>query len=83
MTNDVAELKRRLSLATEFTLTADLVIASRGHGKWAVTDRFQNVLNRDQEWEHEPMPSNRTDEFIARTRFSLDEAFSLVGATTL
>ena len=38
-----------------------------------------NVMNTQGEWEHEPMPSSRTNEFIARTRFTLDEAFDRLG----
>lgn len=73
----LAEAERRLAMATEFTLGDDLIISSRGHGKWAVKDRFSNVMNAAREWEYEPMPSSRTHEFIARTRFSLEEAFAL------
>jgi hypothetical protein len=35
---------------------------------WAVRYRGQ-VLNQQGEWEWEPMPSSRTDEFLARCRF--------------
>ena len=40
-----------------------------GPAKWAVR-RIGSVLNRDGEWEWEPMPSSRDDEFIARCRFN-------------
>lgn len=34
------------------------------------------VLGKDKEWHWEPLPSSRTDEFIANTRFkSFQEAF--------
>lgn len=36
--------------------------------KWAVR-RMSACLNRDGEWEYEPMPSSRDDEFYARCRF--------------
>ncbi len=35
---------------------------------WAVVRRGF-VLTKDGEWEHEPQPSSRDDEFIARTRW--------------
>lgn len=42
-------------------------------GTWAVRrDGF--VLNRDFEWEWEPMPSSRDDEFLARCRWQLASA---------
>lgn len=45
-----------------------------GKSLWAVK-RLSSVLNRDGEWEHEPIPSSRDDEFLARARFdSLSDA---------
>ena len=42
--------------------------------KWAVR-LYGNCLNHDAEWEWEPMPSSRDDEFYARCRFdTLDKA---------
>jgi hypothetical protein len=44
--------------------------------KYAVI-RDGSVLGKKGEWEYEPMPSSRTDKFIARTRYkSFDEAFN-------
>lgn len=41
---------------------------------WAVSIG-QTCLNMFGEWEYEPQPSSRTDEFIERTRFAtLEEA---------
>jgi hypothetical protein len=48
-------------------------IESRGDDLWAIV-RLGLVLNQDGEEEYEPLPSNRSDEFIARTRFTLFEA---------
>ena len=48
----------------------------RGTGLWAVVDTGQ-CLNRDGEWEYEPLPSNRDDDFMARCRFPLNEALRL------
>lgn len=50
-----------------------------GSRLWAVT-RAGAVRNRDGEWEYEGFNSNRTDEFIARTRFSFDEAMRMAAA---
>mgnify|MGYP001571258812 CR=1 FL=1 len=42
--------------------------------RWAVR-RGSSCLNRDVEWEYEPLPSRRDDDFYARCRFeSLDVA---------
>jgi hypothetical protein len=40
-----------------------------GSEKWAVTS-LGNVLNKRGTWEHEPMPSSRSDAFLTRTRFN-------------
>lgn len=62
-----------LKRAVVFRLTKNATIEKRADDKWAVVDN--GVLNKDLQWEYEPMPSSRTDEFIARTRFdSIDEA---------
>jgi hypothetical protein len=36
------------------------------------------VLNNESKWEYEPMPSNRIEEFIKRTRFPLETAMNLI-----
>jgi hypothetical protein len=46
-----------------------------GEIKWVVSNG-RGVLNRELEWEWEPMPSNREGDFLARTRFdSVNEAY--------
>jgi len=46
--------------------------------KWAVR-RNSSCLAKDGEWEHEPIPSSRDDDFYARCRFdSLTEALAAV-----
>lgn len=40
-----------------------------GPDLWAVR-RHGNCLNKQGEWEWEPMPSSRDDEFMARCRFA-------------
>jgi hypothetical protein len=49
----------------------------RGHGLYAVTSLGGKVLNKKGSWEYESSPSNRTEDFIARTRFPRDEAIVL------
>lgn len=48
----------------------------RGGDNWCVTDGF-GCYRADGEREYEPNPSSRDDDFIGRTRFSLDEALEL------
>lgn len=48
----------------------------QGPAKWAVR-RLGDCLNKNGEWEWEPNPSSRDDEFLARCRFdSPEEAFA-------
>lgn len=50
--------------------------------KWAVVLDQNRVLNQDGEWEYEPLPSSRSDEFLARTRWdSAEAALAFVEAT--
>lgn len=50
-----------------------IAIEARGYGHWAVT-QGSFVLNKLGEWEYEPMPSGRSEEFIKRTRWNSAEA---------
>jgi hypothetical protein len=43
-------------------------VEATGFGRWAVR-WFARCLTRDGEWEWEPQPSSRDDEFLARCRF--------------
>lgn len=47
----------------------DLRIEDCGHGKWAVRSGGQ-CFNKQGEWEYEPLPSSRDDEFLERCRFN-------------
>ena len=71
-----------LACATEFTLIAydprrsqplgyirNLQVAARRPNGWAIIDGTNYVLNRDGEWEYEPMPSSRDDDFFTRCRW--------------
>lgn len=52
-----------------------------GSSRWAIRSGG-NVLNRDGEWELEPMPSSRTDDFFDRCRWpSLAEAVAFARQT--
>ena len=81
----IEELEARLAMAVRFDwpeykdLHFRVAIESRGDGKWAIINGGM-CWTRDGEWEYESMPSNRTDEFIARTRYTLEEAFKLAPA---
>jgi hypothetical protein len=54
-------------------------IERRGHSDediWVIS-YMGCCLGPDGEWEWEPQPSSRSDEFLERHRFTLDEAFGL------
>lgn len=55
----------------------DIRIEERSAGKWAVVHASYCLGAHDGEWDHEPSPSNRTDEWIADHRFTLEEATRL------
>ena len=71
----VAEILSRY--ATRFEIAEDIAIERRGENLWCVTVFGGTVLDRDLNRHYEPSPSNRTDEFIAATRFDLDQAYSI------
>ena len=49
-------------------------IESRGRTGWVCTTGENDTLNTDGEFEYEPFPSGRTDDYISRTRFDSPEA---------
>lgn len=57
-------------------LTYAITVDYRGHGLWAVT-RHRLCLGRGGDWDWEPIPSERDDEWIAEHRFDLDTALRL------
>lgn len=61
------------SLAVKFRFSDDIFVESRGPGVWVITNG-SSVLNNLGEWEYEPRPSSRTDEFIDRTRLAFSDA---------
>jgi hypothetical protein len=59
-----------------FERDEDVTVEYRGDGRWAVCSG-RSCLNTDGDFEYEAMPSNRTDDFFVRCRFSFDEAVRL------
>lgn len=51
----------------------DLAVEYRGDGRWSVC-WLSSCLSRDGEWDYEPQPSSRTDEWLDAHRFSKEEA---------
>jgi hypothetical protein len=47
--------------------------SGRGDRHWAIV-RGVETLNLDLEWEYEPSPSQRDDVYLARNRFTFDDA---------
>lgn len=69
------------SKAIKFQL-GDIYVESRGLNVWVVSNG-SSVRNTLGEWEWEPMPSNRSDDFIARTRLPFSDAWELARALSL
>lgn len=65
-----------LQKAVKFQLDEDVFVEKRGMEKWCVTV-FGTVLDYDLNRYYEPLPSNRTEEFVSLTRFSLKDAFDI------
>ena len=55
-------------------ITIQRIARPDGPDRWAIK-HHGNCLNKNGEWEHEPIPSNRDEDFLARCRYdSFDEA---------
>jgi hypothetical protein len=67
MTQDVNELPI-LAYDAGGEVRIDACRQRDGKTMWAVRNGF-GCLNADGEFEYEPMPSSRDDEFLARCRF--------------
>lgn len=52
-------------------------VAWRGGESYAVVNRFRQCLSVDGKWSHEPMPSSRTERWIAAHRFDYQTALRL------
>jgi hypothetical protein len=66
-----------LARAVRFQVGEDVFVEKRGEDAWCVNVFGGTVLDRDLQRHYEPMPSSRTDEFVAATRFSLSEAMAI------
>ena len=77
------DMEKKRIFATEYRIRGvrDLKAEFRGNDTWAITN-IGTCLNRDGHWEYEPRPSNRTDEFLKRTRFTLNEALEKLATMT-
>lgn len=54
-----------------------IVVEWRGGATWAVMRRSAVWSEMGQVWEHEPIPSSRTPEFLERTRYDLRFALEI------
>jgi hypothetical protein len=80
---EVIRLQKMLSKATRFTFSGGrlpITVEMRGDNRWAVCDSGF-CLNRDGEFEAEPLNSSRSREFLERTRYTFDEAWELAEKT--
>lgn len=64
-----------MSIDDENGFHREVKVSWRGNDRWAVL-KLGSCLNVYGEWEFEPSPSNRNDEFKERCRFTLDEALT-------
>jgi len=69
-------LARARSFAIAPRLTVDWRDNVGDESLWVISNNGL-VLRDDGEFVYEPSPSNRSEEFIARTRFSLDDAMRI------
>ena len=51
-------------------------------GLWAILDGGLRMNKKTKEWDYEPLPSSRTDEWIADHCFTLQEAQILIDEVT-
>ncbi len=78
---EAAAALRRLDMARSFTVPDTGIKIEARHcedrrTRWAVV-RNEYCLTKSGAWEYEPLPSSRTADFIAATRFdTIDEAFA-------
>jgi hypothetical protein len=56
-----------------FTITVEY----RGNGQWGVFRNGRGCLGSDGQWDWEPLPSNRDDDWLVSHRFAFDTAIEL------
>jgi hypothetical protein len=57
--------------------TWSVLVEHRGFGRWAVTRSVRRCLGADGEWDYEPSPSGREDDWLETHRFDLETALRL------
>ena len=77
LADQINDLEAKLSKVISFHISEDVYLEKRGEGIWCVRVFGGTVVDRDLNRHYEPMPSNRSEEFISSTRFTLDEAFQI------
>lgn len=73
MTDEEMTAAGIIASAYRFETSPDIRVEWRGDDRWAII-RGSACYNMLGEWEYEPMSSHRTEEFIVRCRFPLDDA---------
>ena len=63
--------------AAESASTWAVTVEDRGMGRWAVTRSVRQCLGADGEWDWEPQPSSREDDWLDTHRFDLETALRL------
>lgn len=56
-------------IETETSIRIELTTFEKGNRTFAVRTPGGECLNKNGEWEHEPLPSNRDEQFLERCRF--------------
>jgi hypothetical protein len=69
--------REMLAMAVSFKIAEELYVEKRGENSYCVSVFGSTVIDRDLKRHYEPMPTNRTEEFIAATRFTLAQAFDI------
>jgi hypothetical protein len=70
------DLRDRESSAMDADMWA-VTVEYRGMGRWAVLGSAGRCLSAGGEWDWEPRPSSRDDDWLAGHRFALDDALAL------
>lgn len=62
-----------------FSVFVEVVRTKAGGTLYAIRNPYGDCLSREMKWDDEPLPSNRSAEFLASHRFeSLEEVLELV-----
>lgn len=76
----IATMLNLAEIASAFDLGGRVQVVKRSGSTWAIWNGA-SCLNRDLEWEWEPQPSSREDDYITRTRWpTAQEAISFARA---